>query len=136
MSSSGRELMFRASPSSLVTRYGVVPRPHASVVGEELVQYIPSDTDYSAYINASRRFGSASKPHIYKLDGFDMALSSNGYFYHTLRDNLEAISEGTLQHTGENSLALIIDAAYNENLNMFILMFMVFFTFIIQNLLE
>eukprot|EP01080_Neovahlkampfia_damariscottae_P004110 gene4110-7396_t len=116
MSATGKELMFRASPSSLVTRYGVVPRPHASVVGEEVVQFIPSDTDFSAYVNYSRRFLS-SKPNVYKLDGFDMALTSNGHYYHTLRDNLAAISSGTLQHIGENSLALLESAAYKEDLN-------------------
>jgi Zn-dependent M28 family amino/carboxypeptidase len=118
MGSSGRELMFRASPSSLVTQYGVVPRPHANVIGEDIVQFIPSDTDFSAYTNVSRWSSGPWNPNYYKLDGFDIALVSYGYYYHTLKDDIHAITEGTLQHIGDNALALLVNAAYESDFNL------------------
>ncbi|CAG8678362.1 607_t:CDS:1, partial [Paraglomus occultum] len=40
------------------------------------------------------------------LTGLDMALYKNSYFYHTPLDKLDSVTPGTIQHMGDNSLAL------------------------------
>jgi len=74
-----------------------VPRPHTNAIAEEVFQsgIIPSDTDYRIY----RDYG--------EVPGIDMAWFENGYVYHTHRDAPDQITAGSLQHTGENVLALI-----------------------------
>lgn len=66
-------------------------------MGEELFEagLVPSDTDFRQF----RDFGN--------IPGFDFAYSTNGYRYHTEHDSMDAISIGSLQHTGENILELI-----------------------------
>lgn len=49
--------------------------------------------------------------------GIDFAHAMNGYVYHTSYDDLDAISAGTLQHTGDNLLALTKHLASSDILN-------------------
>jgi len=49
--------------------------------------------------------------------GLDFAHAMNGYVYHTSYDNLDAIPAGTLQHTGDNLLALTKHLASSDILS-------------------
>jgi len=73
-----------------------VPRPHGTVIGQDIFQsnIIPSDTDFRIY----RDFG--------HVPGIDLAVIQNGYVYHTRQDLPSAIPPGTLQFGGDNMLAL------------------------------
>lgn len=66
-------------------------------MGEELFQggFIPSDTDFRIF----RDYGG--------VPGLDMAYITNGYVYHTTHDTEDIVSDNTLQHTGDNVLALV-----------------------------
>lgn len=106
----GREILFQAGPNHpwLVQSYSEsVPHPHGSVLGEELFQsgLIPSDTDFRVF----RDFG--------KIPGLDFAHATNGYVYHTSYDSLHAIPTGTIQHTGDNLLALTKHLASSDILS-------------------
>ncbi|XP_033611136.1 endoplasmic reticulum metallopeptidase 1 isoform X3 [Cryptotermes secundus] len=106
----GREVLFQAGPNHpwLVQMYGdSVPYPHGVVVAEDLFQsgLIPSDTDFRIF----RDFG--------KVPGLDFAHAMNGYVYHTSYDNLHAIPTGTIQHTGDNLLALTKHIASSDVLS-------------------
>lgn len=75
-------------------------------MGEELFQanLIPSDTDFRIF----RDYGG--------IPGMDMAYITNGYVYHTKQDTAEIVPDGTLQHTGDNLLALTRALANAEEL--------------------
>lgn len=45
----GKSIMFRAKPDGVVPEYAVVPYPHSNVFGEEVIEYIPNDTDFTIY---------------------------------------------------------------------------------------
>jgi len=78
----------------LVNDYRRVPRPHANVLGDELLEYIGSDTDYTVFTT----YGS--------LLGYDFAFYLDGYNYHTPIDKPSIVEQGALQHLGENTLVL------------------------------
>ncbi|ETN66277.1 hypothetical protein AND_001924 [Anopheles darlingi] len=95
----GRDIMFQAGPkySFLMEYYrDNVPHPYCTAVAEELFQadLVPSETDYYVYT----KFGN--------IPGMDFAHSTWGYLYHTAYDSYSTIPETTLQHTGDNVLAL------------------------------
>ncbi|XP_071441438.1 endoplasmic reticulum metallopeptidase 1-like [Hetaerina americana] len=96
----GKEILFQAGPGNawLVQAYAKsVPYPHANAIGEEIFQsgLIPSDTDFRVF----RDFGN--------IPGLDMAHAKNGYVYHTKYDDISRTSLGSMQHTGDNLMALI-----------------------------
>ncbi len=41
------------------------------------------------------------------IPGFDLAYFRNGYVYHTLRDDMRTMDTGSLQHTGDNVVAVV-----------------------------
>jgi hypothetical protein len=90
----GKSIMFRLSPSSLISEYKV-PHPHTTVIGEEIMTIIPSDTDYTKYRANKTMFG------------FDLAFYLDGYGYHTALDELKLIDPGALQHAGENVHSIV-----------------------------
>lgn len=105
----GKEIMFQAGPNRpfLMHHYSqVAPHPHASVMGEELFQnnLIPSDSDYRIF----RDFA--------QIGGMDFAFNANGYVYHTKYDTADLVPLGTLQHTGDNILALTRSLAQSQEL--------------------
>jgi hypothetical protein len=108
MGGPGKGVLYRASPSSIASEYKVVPRPYATVAGEELVRYIPSFTDYSVYTNET------GLNELKKMHGLDLAFSEWGYMYHTIKDTIETLTPGGLQHLGDNVLALL--HYYSENI--------------------
>uniref|UniRef100_A0A182NHF1 FXNA-like protease n=1 Tax=Anopheles dirus TaxID=7168 RepID=A0A182NHF1_9DIPT len=106
----GRDIMFQAGPkySFLMEYYrDFVPHPYCTAVAEELFQadLVPSETDYYVY----SKFG--------QIPGMDFAHSTWGYLYHTAYDAYDTIPNATLQHTGDNVLALAKALAYAEELN-------------------
>ena len=54
---------------------------------------------------------------MYNVTGLDFAHATNGYVYHTSYDSLHAIPTGTIQHTGDNLLALTKHIASSDILN-------------------
>ncbi|KAF5307491.1 hypothetical protein FQR65_LT06846 [Abscondita terminalis] len=105
----GKEILFQSGPKRpwLLKYYSKVPRPNGQCAGEELFQsgLIPSDTDFRVF----RDFG--------KLIGLDFAFNRNGYRYHTKYDEFDAIPNGSYQHAGDNSLALIRSLANSSELS-------------------
>ncbi|CAF0945946.1 unnamed protein product [Rotaria sordida] len=89
-----KAILFRVQPSQLVKDYGRVPRPHANVLGEEIVESTGSDTDYRIFTEQG------------SLLGYDFAFYLDGYNYHTLLDTPSVVEQGALQHLGENTLVL------------------------------
>ncbi|CAF0738733.1 unnamed protein product [Rotaria sp. Silwood1] len=89
-----KAILFRVKPSQLVKDYGRVPRPHANVMGEELIESIGLDTDYGIFTEKG------------SLLGYDFAFYLDGYNYHTLLDKPSIVEHGALQHLGENTLVL------------------------------
>uniref|UniRef100_A0A182XZE8 FXNA-like protease n=1 Tax=Anopheles stephensi TaxID=30069 RepID=A0A182XZE8_ANOST len=105
----GRDIMFQAGPkySFLMEYYrDNVPHPYCTAVAEELFQadLVPSETDYYVY----SKYG--------KIPGMDFAHSTWGYLYHTAYDAYDTIPNTTLQHTGDNVLALAKALANAEEL--------------------
>uniref|UniRef100_A0A182WIW1 FXNA-like protease n=1 Tax=Anopheles minimus TaxID=112268 RepID=A0A182WIW1_9DIPT len=105
----GRDIMFQAGPkySFLMEYYrDYVPHPYCTAVAEELFQadLVPSETDYYVYSN----YGN--------IPGMDFAHSTWGYLYHTAYDAYDTIPNATLQHTGDNVLALARALANAEEL--------------------
>jgi hypothetical protein len=95
----GKAILFQVGPGNpwLAAAYArAVPYPYGTVVAQDIFQSgsIPSDTDFRIY----RDFGG--------LRGLDIALYQEGWAYHTQRDRTWNVSPGTLQHMGENALAL------------------------------
>jgi hypothetical protein len=94
----GKSLLFRATQgaSGLLEAYArAVPRPFGSVVGEDLFRaaLVPSDTDFRVYNDRG-------------LHALDMAFIEDGYAYHTRLDTPDRVTSGSLQHVGDNTLAL------------------------------
>eukprot|EP00898_Chlorokybus_atmophyticus_P000288 jgi/Chlat1/125/Chrsp1S03090 len=70
--------------------------PAAVVISQEVFEsgVIPSDTDFRMF----RDFG--------HIPGMDWAYVSNGYTYHTILDTPHSLPAGSLQHCGDNLLAV------------------------------
>ena len=104
--SGGRETTLQVGPGHgwLMQAYrNAVPRPSGSAVVQLIFQtgVIPGETDFRIY----RDHGG--------LSGFDFALFKNGYAYHTTNDDFEHVDHGTVQHYGENMLALVRELGNN-----------------------
>jgi hypothetical protein len=67
---------------------------------------IPSYTDFEVF----RRAG---------YEGLDFALFRNGYKYHTPRDSFDSVTNGTVQHFGENILQITKHLAFHPELLQF-----------------
>jgi hypothetical protein len=91
---SGKAIMFRLSPTSLINEYAQVPHPHTTVIGEEIMKFVPSDTDFTSFVNSG-------------ISGFDFAFYQKGYAYHTWNDKAAVVERGGLQHLGDNVMFMI-----------------------------
>ncbi|CAF0727687.1 unnamed protein product [Adineta ricciae] len=89
-----KAILYRVKPSQLIKDYAHVPRPHANVIGDDILGATGSDTDYSVFTTHG------------SLSGYDFAYYLDGYNYHTLIDRPSIVEIGALQHLGENILAL------------------------------
>jgi hypothetical protein len=100
----GKAILFQAGPgNSWLTRaYArAAPHPYGSVYGQDIFQSgaIPSATDFEVY-----RDGGG-------LRGLDVAFYRDGYAYHTALDRTDRIARGSLQHMGDNALAVVRELA-------------------------
>ncbi|MCB9558089.1 MAG: M28 family peptidase [Deltaproteobacteria bacterium] len=79
-----------------------VARPITSSLFYDIYRRMPNDTDFSVFRRANIR-------------GFNMALLGKAQFYHTPNDDLEHASIASLQHHGDNALALIRGLLQSED---------------------
>jgi hypothetical protein len=94
---SGRSLMFETSENNawLISAYAAaVKNPDTSSLYFEIYRLMPNDTDFSIF----KRAGMA---------GMNFAFIRNAAYYHTAGDNLDHLDPGSLQHQGDNALAMI-----------------------------
>ena len=94
---SGRSLMFETSENNawLISAYAAaVKNPDASSLYFEIYHLLPNDTDLSIFKQAG-------------MAGMNFAFIRNAAYYHTPGDNLEHLDPGSLQHQGDNALAMI-----------------------------
>lgn len=94
---SGPEILFQANSMEMINAYSRVPYPHGTVTANEVFAtgIIISDTDYVQFV----KYGN--------LSAVDMALYKNSYLYHTHLDLVDYTQPGTVQHMGENTMALL-----------------------------
>ena len=94
---SGASLMFETSDgnAALMDLFATaVDRPITNSVFYTIYQTMPNDTDFSVF----KRHGMA---------GFNLAFIGGLPHYHTALDTLENVTPATLQHQGDNALALV-----------------------------
>lgn len=93
---SGPSLMFETgrANSTLVPLYArAVERPVTSSLFVTLYEMLPNDTDFSVFKRAG-------------VQGFNFAFIGDAVRYHAANDDLEGLDLGSLQHHGDNALAL------------------------------
>ncbi|KAI9318759.1 hypothetical protein BX666DRAFT_1855668 [Dichotomocladium elegans] len=103
----GREILFQANSREMIHAYKQAPYPHGTVVANDVFRtgLILSDTDFRQFV----QYGN--------LTGIDMAIYKNSYLYHTHLDITRNLEPGTIQHMGENTLAIVEYLAMNSTLS-------------------
>ena len=93
--SSGAAIMFETSAKNrkLVDLYGRAPKPVGTSFAVEIYRLLPNDTDFTAF----RRAG---------FTGLNAAYIDGAAVYHAPTDLPSAMNRDSLQHHGENTLAL------------------------------
>ncbi|KAF9173676.1 hypothetical protein BGX21_003511 [Mortierella sp. AD011] len=102
----GRALLFRSSNKALAKFYSKVGNsPHANVFGNDVFKLglIKSGTDFSVFT-------------AYEIPGLDIAFYSRRAFYHTLQDDIEHTSRGSMQHMGNTGLTALRNIADSDYL--------------------
>jgi hypothetical protein len=92
----GHSLLFQTSPgdAALIDLYArSAPHPATSSVYAEIYKRLPNDTDLTPFLEAG-------------VSGVNFAFIGGVKDYHTINDRRAAISPRTLQHQGENVLAM------------------------------
>jgi len=97
----GRAGLFGAGPGAsslgLAKAYArVAPAPLGNVVGQDLVQsgLLPHNGDFTPFHEAGLR-------------GLDVAMTGDGWAYHTALDRLARLQPGGLQHIGDTAVAVV-----------------------------
>jgi len=93
---SGPAMMFetgRGNAGLLGVYARSVARPSANSVTYEVYRLLPNDTDFTVY----RKRG---------LTGFNFAFTNSASLYHSARDDLQNIDPRSLQHMGDQALAV------------------------------
>ncbi|KAI8802551.1 hypothetical protein BJ742DRAFT_858265 [Cladochytrium replicatum] len=94
----GRAMLFRTNSYSLTAAYAKASKyPHASVLFNDIMFAVSSDTDYRPYIT-----------HNGNIPGIDIAFYQNRYLYHTRKDNPDHSTPESAQHMGENVFDLVV----------------------------
>jgi len=94
---SGASLLFETSPNNLwLVRLaaGALPRPNTSSVFSTVYQRMPNDTDLTVFLEKG-------------MAGVNFACVGDVAHYHTPLDDVENASPATLQHHGDNALAMV-----------------------------
>ncbi|KAI8338731.1 hypothetical protein BC941DRAFT_460874 [Chlamydoabsidia padenii] len=102
----GREILFQANSREMIEAYKQAPYPHGTVLANDVFRtgLILSDTDFRQFV----QYGN--------LTGIDMAVYKNSYLYHTHLDITKHLEPGSMQHLGENTLAIVDHLAKNTSL--------------------
>ncbi|KAH6580548.1 hypothetical protein BASA61_009560 [Batrachochytrium salamandrivorans] len=105
----GKEFLFQASSDTLVDAYRRVPHPHGASISNAIFAtgFVKSDTDFRQFV----QYGD--------MAGLDFAFYQNSYVYHTMLDVEENIQDGSLQHFGDNILALVEYIIFEADLSDF-----------------
>jgi len=93
----GLNFMFETSENNawLVKAYAAsVSRPTASSLFFEIYRHMPNFTDLTVFKRE-------------KIAGYNFAFIKNGFYYHTPLDNFANLDPGSLQHQGDQALALL-----------------------------
>jgi hypothetical protein len=96
--STGPAIMFETSTgnANLVGVYGsAVPYPVGTSFAVEVYRILPNDTDFTPFLDAPQRFG-----------GLNAAYIDGSGVYHTPHDTPSAMDKASLQHHGDNAVAL------------------------------
>jgi hypothetical protein len=103
----GPSILFRTSgaPPWLPSALAALPRPVTTSVAPAIFSLLPNDTDLTAFERAG-------------TPGVDLAFADGAVRYHTPRDDVFHLDPASLQHHGENALALAraLSAAALEDL--------------------
>lgn len=94
--SEGPVFMFETSENNgwLIDEFGkAAPRPFASSLMYTIYKLLPNDTDMTVFKRAG-------------FPGLNFAYIGGSAYYHTLRDDLSTVDQGSLQHHGVYALAL------------------------------
>jgi len=94
--SSGPVVLFQSSPANagLVAAYaGVAPHPVTSSLLPAVYRLLPNDTDLTVFLREG-------------VPGLNFAYADGWTSYHSGRDTVESLDERSVQHHGENVLAL------------------------------
>lgn len=94
--SSGPAVMFETSRGNadLIDVFAGVPHPVGSSIAVEIYRLLSNDTDFTPFL-AHERF-----------TGLNSAYIDGSFIYHTPLDRPESMNRGSLQHHGDNTLAL------------------------------
>jgi len=96
--SAGPAIMFETSTgnANLVGVYGsAAPYPVGTSFAVEVYRILPNDTDFTLFLEARQRFG-----------GLNSAYIDGSVVYHTPHDTPSAMDKASLQHHGDNAVAL------------------------------
>ncbi|MFC7530564.1 M28 family peptidase [Actinoplanes sp. GCM10030250] len=93
--SSGPAIMFETSEGNgrLVEAYGHVPYPVGTSLAVEIYRLMPNDTDFTPFLDAG-------------FQGLNSAYIDGAAVYHAPTDTPESMNRDSLQHHGDNALAL------------------------------
>ncbi|KAI5081712.1 hypothetical protein GOP47_0001455 [Adiantum capillus-veneris] len=104
----GKSILFQGGPDKeIVELYAKVAKhPSAQVLAQDffLSGLVKSATDFQVYKEVAN------------LSGLDFAFMQNAAVYHTKNDKIELLTPGSLQHIGDNILALLLEASISEKL--------------------
>ncbi len=95
--STGPSVMFETSPGNadLVSLYGsAVPQPVATSLAVEVYRILPNNTDFTPFMDAGR------------FTGLNSAYIDGSGVYHAPQDTPQSMDLASLQHEGDNALAL------------------------------
>jgi hypothetical protein len=95
--STGPSVMFETSPGNadLVSLYGsAVDQPVATSLAVEVYRILPNNTDFTPFLHAGR------------FTGLNSAYIDGSGVYHAPEDTPESMDRASLQHEGDNALAL------------------------------
>ncbi|KAJ3292133.1 hypothetical protein HDU79_001704 [Rhizoclosmatium sp. JEL0117] len=101
-----RAMLFRTNSYDLLQEWKrYAPFPHASILFNDLVSNVPSDTDYRVYVAYGH------------LQGIDIAFYSYRYQYHTPEDSVEFSWPISTQHLGDNVRGTVIGMTSSDVLD-------------------